>query len=309
MRKIILAILMLVTCFSAFTPVTYAESDKVGAVNTVPTSKIMTVEDVDKPIDVTADRNSKTMYYLSIPLNQKMYFNRYNLVDLTIRGDIFQSLQESTSIKNFYKIFEKSYIEKDMFTFVFTYTNVTFNNNPVITTWNIPIKNLKLEGSLFDMYPISFDMNITIDINIRSEYYSLFENADLSSISMTILYKGSGYPLYRYSHKKGWLFLSEKIYSPYFTFANIELKQREVPPDYDPIKEEGQAPDNGGIDLNPIDENPKSSVSLIDYIINAFKAVFSGTADIMQYVTVVVTCFVGLFFFGLIIKLLSWVFK
>lgn len=314
MRKFIIAFLMLITCFNAFTPVTYASVNnaEVKTVNTVPCSEVTTISDVSKLVDVTADSKNKTMYYLSIPINQKMFFIRSKLVTLPIQTDIFKTIEHNAIIKDFYNSFENSYKENDMFTFIFFYNKVTVNNNPVITTWNIPIKNLKLDNPLLgqkQMYPISFDINTTIDINIRSEYYDLFKNADLSSISVTILYKGTGYPLYRYSHKNGWWIFSEDIYSPYFTFSDIELKQREVPADYDPIKEEGQAPDNGGIALKPIDENVKPSVNLFGYIKNAFKAVFSGTADIMQYIVVIITCFVGLFLLGLIIKLLVWVFK
>lgn len=314
MKKVILAFLMLITCFNFFVPVTYAIENNIeeGVVKTVPSSEIMTVADVNKPIDVTADSNKKTMYYLSIPINQKMYFYRFNLVDMPVQGDILKTIEQNTSIKGFYNSFEESYIEKDMFTFIFTYTNVTVNNNPVITTWNIPIKNLKYDNPLFGwkhLYPISFDINTTVDINIRSEYYDLFKNADLSSITITILYRGSGYPMYRYSHKNGWWIFSEEIYSPYFTFSGIELKQREVPSDYDPIKEEGQAPDNGGIDLKPINEDIISSFNLFDYIKDSFKAAFEGNANVMQYIIVFVVSLVGLFLLGLIIEILTWIFK
>lgn len=289
MRKIVIVFLMLVIVFIAFAPNTYGINNVGAANNVAPTSE------TSNNIDVTAKDDTKTMYYLNIPLKDKtIYLTDYDFLrrlGMPVTGDIPNNLVKKAE--------ELSNIKQ---TFVFTYNNVTVNSYPVLTTWNIDV-SVSRKG-VFLGYILKFVFDEDIQINIRSEYYKLFENADFSDVSITFLYEGYGCLMRNDNGGGYWSYMSSGHNA--INLSGSTLEQREVPIDYNPIEEEGQAPDNGGIVMNPVDN--EDVFDLWKYVINAFKAVLNGTADIMQYITVVVAVIVGLFVLGLVIRLFTWIF-
>lgn len=284
MRKVLIMFLMLITCFNAFIPVTYAE--EVGAANVAPAFAY------DDAINLTVKSDMITQYYINLELKDKTFYIH------------------NTGNLNFSQI--KELIEKNNFlaTFVFTYNNMTITEKPVITSWNMKFAVGKQvnTGGYGSLLPIVFATDASI--NVRSIYYDYFRKADLNDISISIFVDGYAYPLVGYQTKYLIPFLRLGPYPVFSNFFDLGAKvyTRSVSPDYNYLEEEGQLPDNGGINIIPQDKSYEG-FNLWNYIIAALKSVFGGTANIMQYITVVVICLVSLFLLGLIIKIFTWVFK
>ncbi|HHW89463.1 MAG TPA: hypothetical protein GX745_00965 [Clostridiales bacterium] len=286
MRRVILSVLMLVICFSAFTPVTYCLDNGARAAN------VALAFEYDDAINLTVKEDMITQYYINLKLENKTFYikNTGNL-----------------SFSNIKKLFEKNNF---LATFIFTYNNMTITEKPVITSWNMnfAVGEQINTGGYGSLLPLTFAKDA--DINVRSIYYDYFSKADLNDISISIFVDGYGYPLVGYETK---YFIPSLKLGPYPVFPNYfdlgaKVYTRSVPSDYDYLLEEGQLPDNGGINIIPQDK-ASEGFNFLDYIIAAFKAVFAGNANVMQYIIVFVICLASLFLLGLVIKILTWIFK
>lgn len=286
MRKVILSVLMLVICFSAFTPFIYCLDNGSRAVN------VALASEHDDVINLTVKEDMITQYYINLKLENKTFYIR-NMGNL-----------DFSDIK---KLFEKNNF---LATFIFTYNNMTITEKPVITSWNMnfAVGEQVNTGGYGSLLPLTFLKDA--DINVRSIYYDYFSKADLNDISISILVDGYAYPLVGYQTRYLIPFLKLGPYPVFPNFFDLGAKvyTRSVPSDYNYLLEEGQLPDNGGINIIP-QKKASEGFNLSNYIIASFKAVFAGTANVMQYITVIVTCLVSLFFLGLVIKILTWIFK
>lgn len=200
-------------------------------------------------VQAAVNQNKVTMYYLKLPTNGKTFKisgttgmssvlgsghdnkdTAYNLAWAMSPGTTFvwNVMEDAARLAN-----------NRYHTFIITYNNIVVGQAEaaLLTTWNIECTTVG-SGGLFSGW-LAFTSKSDIEINIRSEYYNLFENADFSDCTVTLMFGGVGYKM------------SNDTGSPTYDFTGATLHTREVQPDYDPIEEEGQAPDNGGVPLNP----------------------------------------------------------
>ena len=184
-------------------------------------------------IQAAVNENSITMYYLTLPTKDLIF----RTTSPQLAGIVVPWLSPT------WNVFEDMSIctNNRVHTFIFTYKNITVNGSALLTTWNIECSSYgmgNLFGGYHDFYPKE-----DININIRSEYYELFQNADFSNVTVTYMYGGNGYKM-----------ISPDNSSQYeYNLTGASLHTRQVSADYDPIEEEGQAPDNGGIAVDPED--------------------------------------------------------
>jgi len=207
-----------------------------------------------------ADTN--TMYYLKVPTQNITIQTRNENLMATIvpwlspRWNVFEDAALLTTNRTH--------------TFILTYNNIKVNDSPLLTTWNIETTCVgwsNFWGGYLNFYPKN-----DIEINIRSEYYELFQNADFTHVTITYMYQGNG-------------FLMTDGTQSYYDFSGAQLFTREVPPEYDPITEEGQAPDNGGIAVDPATPAPPS---WWDNWWKSFPDIFGNLDSVILLIVVVV---------------------
>jgi len=239
-------------------------------------------------IDITAKDDTQTMYYLNLPLKGcKLYFTSdYGAKDFVHSLDKTFIRHESNRYKHV-----ASMLDDRVHTFIFVYNNVKANRYPLLTSWNIEVSATSAYNVFSPDY-LEFTIKDDIAINIRSEYYELFENADFTDVSATFFYEGEGFRL-----------TSDKT-SLKHNFHGATLEQREVPGDYDPIAEEGQAPDNGGVVMVP---DTRSIAE--DNAASWFEKFFDGSAGIVDWVLLAVLALVVLVFIGLFARVIGWAFS
>jgi len=210
-------------------------------------------------VDVTAQEGTQTMYYLKLPTkNKKFYMIDYSGV---ISNDFVRPQVRPTRFIPWAWADVASAMDNRVHTFIFTYNNVTVNNFPVLTSWNIQAKVTHHGDNLFVTRYFEFTILEDVEINIRSEYYQLFQGADFKNVSVTFFALAKGFKMHS----------AQNINASSHNFTGATLEQREVPPDYDPIEAEGQAPDNGGIVMTPdIVEGVRGFFDKIGGVISGF---------------------------------------
>lgn len=233
----------------------------------------------EEGVNVTAQEGTQTMYYLSLPIkNKKFYMIDYNN---TVTNNLVRPWAADN--RPWYAFWDSmvpwaypnlaASMDNQVHTIIFTYNNVTVNAMPVLTSWNIQTRVTTGGDNVFTTRYFEFTVADDIEINIRSEYYELFQDADFGEVSATFIAFAKGYKLYSS--------LSANANTHDFSAATLE--QREVPTGYDPIEEEGQAPDNGGIITTP-DSGNESANDANNWVEEFFKRVFEGGAGAFDWI-------------------------
>ena len=233
----------------------------------------------EEGVNVTAQEGTQTMYYLKLPIkNKKFYMVDYNN---TVTNNLVRPWAADN--RPWYAFWDSmvpwaypklaTAMDNQVHTVIFTYNNITVNNLPVLTSWNIQTRVTTGGDNIFTTRYFEFTVLDDIEINIRSEYFNLFQNADFSQVSATFIAYAKGYKLYS----------SLSSTANYHDFSAATLEQREVPQDYDPIAEEGQAPDNGGIITTP-DNGNESANDANNWVEEYLKRVFKGGAGAFDWI-------------------------
>lgn len=174
-----------------------------------------------------------TMYYLKLPTK--------NIPLRTTDDDLAAEMTPWVDL--IWNVFEDAAMltNNRYHTFIFTYNNIIVGaaDAALLTTWNIECTTVGW-GNLFGGHLTFYPKN-DIEINIRSEYYELFQNGDFSDVTITYMFNGKGYKMTNPDNGN----------SSKYNLSGATLHTRQVAPDYDPIEIESQAPDNGGIALDP----------------------------------------------------------
>jgi hypothetical protein len=207
------------------------------------------IEEADYPatsegVQAAVSADKTTMYYLKLPVKD---------LGFRIADKNFSAWKEGTGYHLVYSISPNTTFVWNLFedaavlannryhTFIITYNNIVVGEAEaaLLTTWNIECR-VTGWGNIFGGH-ITYYPKQDIEINIRSEYYELFQNGDFSDCTITYMYAGVGYKMRNPNDN-----MSDK-----YDLTGATLHTRDVPADYDPILEEGQAPDNGGVAVDP----------------------------------------------------------
>lgn len=192
---------------------------------------------VPEGVETAVVEDSVTMYYLTLPTKDKrLITTNPDVVTVIARPDSF-------SVWSVWSVAREKTNNRTL-TFVLTYNNILVNGFPLLTTWNIEVSS-ECWNNIFAEGHLTFIPKNDININIRSEYYELFQNGDFSEVTITFMYLGEGYKFATTDRRP------DHLQNFIFDLSGATLHTRQVPPDYDPIIEEGQAPDNGGVILDP----------------------------------------------------------
>lgn len=207
------------------------------------------IEEEDYPatsegIQAAVSADKTTMYYLKLPVKD---------LGFRIADKNFSAWKEGTGYHLVYSISPNTTFVWNLFedaavlannryhTFIITYNNIVVGaaEAALLTTWNIECR-VTGWGNIFGGH-ITYYPKQDIEINIRSEYYELFQNGDFSDCTITYMFAGVGYKMRNPNDN-----MSDK-----YDLTGATLHTRDVPADYNPIEEEGQAPDNGGVAVDP----------------------------------------------------------
>ncbi len=250
---------------------------------------------------------TQTMYYLNIPIKGVT-----GNVDVFPKGNDYRYYAIKERLDEFTKSQEKVQ-------FVLTFNYIQVNGCPLICTWKIPVSFVTSGKDIF--YDTMNDMavkamprltfNEDIKINIRKEYYKYFAEVfgssggvsqsssvsvsklDKYKFSITFMFNGNGYIVYNGEKMCDY---PEK-YSDLLRFgvSGITTTQEEKPDDYDPIEDEGQIPDNGGVGDRPIE--------VIKPVENN-----GGWHWLVCFIIFVVSCLVFIVLFPMIVDIIAGVF-
>jgi hypothetical protein len=212
-------------------------------------------------IQAAVHKDKITMYYLKLPVkNLGFRIADKKLGNQWVEGTGYHLVNSiSPNTIGVWNLFEDAALLSNnrYHTFIITYNNIVVGaaEAALLTTWNIEC-TVTGWGNIFGGH-ITYYPKENIEINIRSEYYALFQNADFSDCTITLMYAGIGYKVRNPNDN-----MSDK-----YDLTGATLHTREVPADYDPIEEENQAPDNGGVAVDP--ELPPV-ISWVDKFANTF---------------------------------------
>ena len=216
---------------------------------------------------IEAASETKTMYYLNIPLkNMVVYTPPYPTENKTAADGKY----------NKYLIQNNN--DRERTTFIFTFNDCNIGGKPLIATWrcnatalDVPTHNgaafyrnsyekaiSSAAGADTQVGFVKFRFNEDIRINVRKEYYDFFVKAandadgfSFSNFSITYFYNGRGYICYNSDIEAVNRVTEYYDYNhPMLVYHNVDgitTEADEVPEDYDPIASEGQIPDNGGV--------------------------------------------------------------
>ncbi len=211
-----------------------------------------------EPIEVASE--TKTMYYLEIPLQTSGIYGYARVLPETNNNRFYTVKRELESYSS----------NQTPVPFIFTFNKICPDGiSPLMATWKTKVtivtSSTKNPNTFFDdldrggmmSFPyIKFNENIKI--NIRKEYYEYLTNGDFSDFSISYMYNGNAYLLYN-SHFDGTFRIdSNEIYH---NVSGIKTSHDEVPEDYDPIANEGQIGDNGGVAEKPVEPDKSSGNS------------------------------------------------